>query len=424
MAHTTSRSKVSFPLIYFCLCVLFYVLAIPLLLAILSRPKYKDSIPARFFMRHFGLPFSPQYWFHACSFGEIRSLEPLIARLQQTPCKILITTITHTGFTEAKRLFESPESQVIVKYLPFECFLPLYWRRLKELKTLVVTEAEMWKMLFYVAKASGAQTMLINARISKRSLSRYKRFAWFYKDMFRLLDCVLAQSRIDKDRLESIGARSVEVFGNLKILNTPKVSKTYPKPSKLVIIGASTHKGEEKLILESFLAFKQSHPDSMLFIVPRHPERFEQVYELIVKCKQDGEKSTPSAQSVQSADGLKISRFSSTPFEQIIESDIVLVDVLGELINLYAIGDVVILGGSFVKLGGHNPLEPAFFGIKILSGEHIFNQYALFELVKNAVLIPPHSLKRTLLQLDSIKPSFIESSQENRLETLIQKIIR
>lgn len=420
MAHTT-RSKVSFPFIYFCLCVLVYVLTLPFLFIALSRSKYKDSIPSRFFMRNFGLSFSPQYWFHACSFGEIRSLEPLIAKLQQTPCKILITTITHTGFAEAKRLFESStaESQIVVKYLPFECFLPLYWRHLNELKTLVVTEAEMWKMLFYVVKASGAQTMLINARISKRSLSRYKRFTWFYKDIFSLIDCVLSQSRIDKERLESLGARSVEVFGNLKIFNIPKVNKVYPKPFKLVFIGASTHKGEEKLILESFLPSKEHHPDSILFLVPRHPERFEQVYELILKYGQD-KKNTPFVQS--NTPHLKVSRFSSAPFEQIVESDIVLVDVLGELINLYAIGDVVILGGSFVKLGGHNPLEPAFFGTKILSGEHIFNQYALFELVKNAVLIQPHLLKRTLLQLDSIKPSFIEFNQEHSLETLIQKI--
>lgn len=372
-------------------------------------------------MRNFGLSFSPQYWFHACSFGEIRSLEPLIANLQKTPCKILITTITHTGFAEAKRLFEAStiESQIIVKYLPFECFLPLYWRHLKELKTLVVTEAEMWKMLFYVAKANGAQTMLINARISKSSLSRYKRFVWFYKDIFRLIDCILSQSRIDKERLESIGARSVEVFGNLKVFNIPKVSKIYPKPSKLVFIGASTHKGEEKLILESFVSFKEHNPDSMLFLVPRHPERFEQVYELILKYGQDEKNELFARSGIYQ---LKVSRFSSAPFEHIVESDIVLVDVLGELINLYAIGDVVILGGSFVKIGGHNPVEPAFFRTKILSGEHIFNQYALFELVKNAVLIQPHLLKRTLLQLDSIEPSFIESNQKHTLETLLQKI--
>lgn len=422
MAHTF-RSKVSFPFIYFCLCVLVYLLTLPFLLVVPSRSKYKDSVPARFFMRNFGLSFSPQYWFHACSFGEIRSLEPLISKLQQTPCRILITAITHTGFVEAKRLFETSatESQIMIKYLPFECFLPLYRRHLKELKTLVVTEAEMWKMLFYVAKASGAKTMLINARISKRSFSRYKRFAWFYKDVFSLIDCILSQSRIDKERLESLGAHSVEVFGNLKVFNTPKVSKVYPKPSKLVLIGASTHKGEEKLIVESFLSFKKSHPDSILLLVPRHPERFEQVYELILRYGWNkNNDSFPQSDTPH----LKISRFSNVSFEEIIESDIVLVDVLGELINLYAIGDVVILGGSFVKLGGHNPLEPAFFGAKILSGEHIFNQYALFELVKNAVLIQPQLLKRTLLQLDSVKPSFIESNQEHTLETLLQKIVQ
>lgn len=383
-----------------------YILTLPFLLTVLFRSKYKDSIPARFFMRDFQLPFFPHYWFHACSFGEIRSLEPLIAKLGQKSCKILITTITHTGFMEAKHLFETRalQAQIVVKYLPFECFLPLWSKHLKELKTLVVTEAEMWKMLFYVAKANGAHTLLINARISKRSIARYRRFAWFYRDIFKCVDSVLSQSRIDKERLESIGARAVEVFGNLKVLNTPKVSKAYAKPDKLVVIGASTHKGEEKLILESFLRLKERTPDSILFLVPRHPERFDEVHSLTLKS------------------GLQSKRFSHTTFEQAIQADVVVVDALGELLNLYAIGDVVILGGSFVKAGGHNPLEPAFFGVKLVSGEHIFNQYALFELVKNYILIPPQALPHTLLGLDSLKASSIESNQEDRLEELLQRI--
>lgn len=399
---------------YFLSCLLLYLVALPLLLVSAFRAKHRDSIPARFspFKALKKLEQSPDFWFHACSYGEIKSLEPILKALDSKPCTILITTITHTGFNEAKRLYASKQDSslyVMVRYLPFEIFLPFWAKYCKNLQCLVVTEAELWKMLFYVAKSSNARTLLINARISQRSLANYQRFGWFYQGIFALIDEVLAQSHIDKQRLEHLGAKNVEAFGNLKILNTPTLSVSYTKPTRPVFCAASTHKGEEKLILESFQALcantqSQENPqvNPLLLIAPRHPERFKEVYEL--------------TQSF-----FQTTLFSQHKLESTAQA--IVIDTLGELNNLYAISDVVILCGSFMpNIGGHNPLEPAFFHTKLISGEHIFNQYALFEAVQDYVLIPPQSLQDTLLRWQELPQSSIKSDSSHKLNILIQKI--
>lgn len=374
------------------------------------RAKHRDSIPARFspFKALKKLEQSPHFWFHACSYGEIKSLEPILKALDSKPCTILITTITHTGFNEAKRLSANRQDSslyIMVRYLPFEIFLPFWAKSCKNLQCLVVTEAELWKMLFYVAKSSNAHTLLINARISQRSLASYQRFEWFYQGIFALIDEVLAQSNIDKQRLESLGAKNVSSFGNLKVLNTPALSATYTKPNRPVFCAASTHRGEEELILKNFqalCAIVQSQEPPLLLIAPRHPERFKEVYEL--------------TQSF-----FQTALFSQHKLES--NAQAIVIDTLGELNNLYAISDVVILCGSFMpNIGGHNPLEPAFFHTKLISGEHIFNQYALFEEVENYVLIPPQSLQDTLARWQELPQSSIKSDSTHKLTTLIQKI--
>ncbi|TLD80260.1 3-deoxy-D-manno-octulosonic acid transferase [Helicobacter sp. MIT 05-5293] len=403
-----------FPYGYYLLCVFVYLIALPFLVISSFRQKHRYSLPARFFTRDLNLTYKPHYWFHACSFGEVKSLEPIISALKKTHTTILITTITQTGYEEAKRLYETSDSkdlghqeekgQVMVKYLPFELFLPVWNRYLDELKCLIVTEAEIWKMLFFVAKAHNAHTMLINARISERSLKNYLRLKWFYRGVFKTIDSVLAQSQLDKSRLEMVGAHNVEVFGNLKVLNAPKLGKSYVKPPAFVVMGASTHKGEEKLILQAFMSLKKTTPDAILLIAPRHPERFSDVYQSLLQSS------------------LRVARFSQKGLEAIESAEVILVDVLGELVNLYAISDVVILGGAFAKVGGHNPLEPAFFHTKLISGEYIFNQRALFECVKNAYIIPPEKLEETLLNHKNLSQSSVECASDDKLHQLLEKI--
>ncbi len=327
-------------------------------------------------------------WLHACSLGEVNSLESIIERLEGHDVDLSVTT--QTGYNRAKNI-----KNCNLRYLPFEIFLP-FWTT--KHKTLVVTEAELWPLLFYVAKAKGIKTILLNARISDHSYHSYKKFSWFYRWVFAKIDKVFAQSVEDKNRLIELGARDVEILGNIKTFSQPKVSKSYLKPDKKVIILASSHEREEALILQHL----KLKTDEMLLIVPRHPERFKSVAILLREYAQDH--------------GLHFSKLSEVDD---LNSDIVLCDKMGELINLYKISDVVLLCGSFIDgIGGHNPLEPAFFAKKIISGPFVFNQKALFKKVSNIKICQVEELGR----IDFSEISNAKILQSGALETLLRYI--
>lgn len=367
--------------VYWALALLLYIVAIPLLLILSIKPKYRHSLPARFFLFNNPRPKDCDIWLHACSLGEVKSLEPLIKRLESE--RIMLTVITATGFLEAKRLFP----QCHVAFLPFEIFLP-FWVR--NVHTLVVSEAELWYMLFFTARLKGAKNLLINARISERSLPKYMRFRYFYHALFKLIDEVFAQRDEDCKRLKFLGAKSVNTMGNLKLLNQPVITKELSKPAKKLVVIASTHDGEEEIVLE---ALKTLSNDYVLALVPRHPERFLRVFEI---AKQWGKESNKS-----------VALYSSLPKLEW-TSDLLVVDAMGELINLYSIADCVILCGSFLPIGGHNPLEPAHFGCKIISGIHIFNQFALFENIEGYSLIEVSELSNTIAKINNLPRSFIK----------------
>ena len=513
---------------YRALCAIAWLLLVPLLLYLSTKPKYRRSIPARFFpflrvftprSSGFCKDFHPHFWLHACSFGEIKSLEPIIQALAQAaPTRnILLTTTTQTGFDLAQSTYIN-EPRIRVEFLPFEIFLPFYARHLKQLQALVVTEAELWLELFYTAKALGAQTLLINARISTRSYPKYRRFRFFYRVLFSCVDEVFSQTQADSTRLAELGARHIEVLGNLKLLSPIHISRTYSKPqNRLVIVAASTHKGEEELVLQAFSTlnklesskmdsacglesqggfteqaenkttaskkaaeienqpqalestfennaeksqsvaslekmdsspspsdskivelelglFKDSQgralpvrnraesaeiadsspqaespktqkmDSSLLILAPRHPERFTEVASLLAGYPFASARFTQGAQVLNDA-----------------SLDVVLLDTLGELNNCYAIADIVILGGAFIPAGGHNPLEPAFFGTKLISGRAIFNQEALFASIDGYTLCEASELESTLLAHQSLPRTSYKHTQAS-LSTLIQAI--
>lgn len=307
---------------------------------------------------------------HGCSLGEVKSFEPL---LRDCTKSVSIFTTTQTGYEQAQKICDE------VRYLPFEIFLP-FW--LRKTKLLVVTEAELWYMLFFVCKNLGAKTMLINARISDKSYKNYKKFSFFYKRIFENIDMVFAQTNTDKQRLQEFGAKNVIVNGNIKTALVQKVTKKYDKKHKRLIVLASTHENEEELILKDL----KLQENDMLVVVPRHPQRFLHVKQLANKY---AKKNT-----------LKCKFFSEVGFEI---CDILVCDTLGELINIYAISDISILCGSFVNgVGGHNPLECAYFNNVIISGEYIFNQKALYSHVENIYFCKSYEindmLKKNLLR--------------------------
>lgn len=377
-----------FKYLYYVLALFVYILAIPYLLFKSRSEKYKVAIPAKFFLKNNSPLPKDKIWFHSCSQGETTALKPILEQFDKDD--INLTVITNTGFAKAKELVSN------VRYLPFEIFLP-FW--IKKQKVLLVMEAELWYMLFLVAKNKGAKTVLINARINDRSYKSYQRFSFFYKQIFKHIDKVFAQSELDRQRLESLGANDVEVIGNLKLANLPKVTKKLIKPDGVMITAGSTHESEEELILDTW-----EKSMGKLVIVPRHPERFDSVYNLIETRYKDTD--------------IRYQRYSK---KADFESDIVLVDVMGELNNIYAISDVVILGGGFIKTaGGHNPIEPAYFGCKLISGKTIFNQKSLFECVENYKLIENDELEQILNNLSTLQSARL--GKQGDIEPILQYI--
>ncbi len=381
-----------FTLIYYALALLLYVLALPLLILLSFKSKYRESIPSRFFLKG-----NPKFeksgiWFHVCSLGEARALAPLMDELQSL--MVNITTITHTGFKEAQKY------QAEVRYLPFEIFLP-FW--IQKPKLLIVLEAEFWYLLFAVAKARGSRLVLLNARISERSFPKYLRFGWFYRKLLSYCDQIYVQSEADKNRFIALGALHVKVLGNIKLAQKIEVSRVLTKPKREIITAGSTHEGEERSILRAFISYQKDH-DAHLIVVPRHPERFEKVWqEIALTCENNN---------------LTCKRYSE---DKNLDATITLVDAMGELNNIYAISDIVILGGAFKDdVGGHNPLEPSHFGCKIITGEHFFNQRELFKYVHHVQFVTPQKIGEALHKAKNMPPSQVDEKID--LETIIQEI--
>lgn len=375
-----------FSIFYYLTLSIIYILLIPYLIFKSQNDKYKQAIPAKFFLINNSRFKENGVWFHSCSMGETKAIKPLVENYKEDAC---ISVITNTGFEEAKNINQN------VRYLPFEIFLP-FW--VNKQKVLVVMEAELWYMLFLCAKKKGAKTFLINARISDKSYKSYKRFAFFYKMIFKNIDKVFAQSEIDKVRLKELGARNIEVIGNIKLAILPKKKIDLEKPKNLLITAASTHENEEHVILN---AYKKEF--GKLVIVPRHPERFNKV-DLLIK------------------DYIKNKNFTYHKYSQKedFESDIILVDKMGILNDIYAISDVVILGGAFEKIGGHNPIEPAFFGCKLISGKNIFNQKSLFECIKNYYLIEKDEIGDYLGKIGELEKPVL--TKAGSIEPIIKEI--
>ena len=337
-------------IIYYVLVLAAFALgAFPL--AILAfKKKYRTSIPARFFLFKNPKFDVSRVHFHACSFGEVRSIAPLVSRFKDAAA---VSVVTKTGFDEAKKITQN------TRFLPFEIFLP-FW--LKPAKITVIFEAELWLGLVFWAKFKRSRVILINARISDRSYKSYLKFSFFYEYLFKFIDKIYAQSDLDKQRLERLGAKNIVVSGNIKSAFLPSPSKIYAKPKERAIVLASTHAGEEELILREL----NLSANDKLILVPRHPERFSEAGEILAK--------------FAAKNGLSFAKFSET---KNFDAQCVLVDAMGELVNIYKFSDVVVLGGSFVpNVGGHNPIEAAQFENAVISGEFIFNQKALYSAVE------------------------------------------
>ena len=369
-----------FDFFYTVLALVLFVLALPFIIILSFKQKYRHSIPSRFFLWN-NPPFGENdIWFHVCSLGEAKAIAPIVERLGHL--KIAISVTTHTGYEAASQYTAQ------VRYLPFE---PWLWFWMKTPKTVVILEAEFWYLLFAIAKLRGARVIALNARISDRSFPKYYKMRWFYQRLLERCDVIVCQSDEDRGRFIALGGHNVHVAGNIKLAQKIEATKAYLKPQGLTIVAGSTHEGEEEGIILGFIKYLQTMPTAKLIIVPRHPQRFDKVAHLVQKV----------------APTLSFSRWSQT---RSLEANIVLIDAMGELNNMYAIGDVAILGGAFAPIGGHNPLEPAHFGCKIISGKNMFLQRELFKYISHVQFVELDKIADALHNAQTLPPSSVNAT--------------
>lgn len=317
----------------------------------------------------------PHLWIHAVSVGEAKAATPLIhaVRSQYPDLEIVLTTTTPTGAECVRRQLAD---QVLHCYLPYD--LPAaVGRFLKRVRpcAAIIMETELWPNLLHGCKRLDIPVILANARLSPRSMQGYARLPGITRDMLASLNVIAAQSREDADRFVALGAdpAKVRVTGNLKfdvrlpegIRERAESLRRLLGEERPILIAASTHEGEEVILLDAFVRLLQQQPTALLLLAPRHPERFERVFDLCQRKE------------------MRVVRRSERR-DCVPETQVFLVDSMGELPLFYAAADVAFVGGSLMGAGGHNPLEPASLGVPVLTGPHVFNFQAIFALLSEA----------------------------------------
>lgn len=356
---------------------LVFTLCLPLILARLLYRAWRAPAYARRWAERFALGGDLRaggIWVHAVSVGESIAAAPMVRELlkRHPGLPITMTCMTPTGSEQIRKLFGD---QVGHAYLPYD--LPWLQRRLiRRLKPqiCIIMETELWPNLVAECKRTGVPVVLANARLSERSARGYQRVSWLVRPMFAALDWVAVQSAAEAERFLGLGVRqsAMTVTGSIKFDLKPSTAVLQGAAQwrgqwgqRPVWIAASTHAGEDEVVLQAHRLILQQHPQALLILVPRHPERFDAVARLV---QQSGLSLVRRSADSQPAPG----------------DQVYLGDSMGELMQFYACADVAFVGGSLIPGGGHNYLEPAALGLPVLSGPHRFNFAEISELLEQA----------------------------------------
>jgi len=342
---------------------------------------------------------SDSIWVHAVSVGEVLAVAPLVSELRvaNPGRRVFVSTTTHTGQKLARDRFGAES----VFYFPLDfAFAIRPWLRVVKPELIVVAETEFWPQFLHRAHAAGARIAIVNARISDRSLPRYRRVRPLLARVLRNVELFLAQSEQDAERLRAIGAPRdrIEVAGNLKFEQASGAKSGFATALREacaaqsvgpILVAGSTLAGEEDVLLAAFRQVLPQHPRALLVLAPRHPERFDDVAGLLA------------------AGGLPVVRRTSFAPSAPLAGSVLLVDSIGELGALYEVGAVAFVGGSLVPAGGHNVIEPARAAVPILVGPHTHNfrdvvaQFARAEALR---VVTPATLASTLMELLASEP--------------------
>ena len=348
---------------------LIYTLLMPaVLLRLLWRSRKAPAYGQRWserFARFDQGPAPGGIWFHTVSVGETIAAAPLIKQIQQAypDLPITITTMTPTGSDRVQAIFGNTVFHV---YVPYD--LPgLVKRFLAKVqpKLTVIMETELWPNIIHGCADHDVPVVIANARLSERSARGYGKLGSLVQNMLSQVALVAAQNQADGDRFIQLGLKGdqLEVTGSVKFdiqvdpnlrEQAQSLRSQWQAGQRPVWIAASTHEGEDEQVLDAFKQVLAEQPDTLLVLVPRHPERFDSVAML---CEESGYNiSRRSQQQAVTAD-----------------TQVMLGDTMGELMLLYATADVAFVGGSLVPTGGHNMLEPVALGVPVISGGYMFN---------------------------------------------------
>ncbi|WFF38198.1 3-deoxy-D-manno-octulosonic acid transferase [Moraxella nasibovis] len=307
-------------------------------------------------------------WCHAVSLGELNTAYPLLKILLNKGFDLWITSTTQTGFNRVPALFEKElGSRVNHSFVPVDN-LPIIQAFLTHIRPVmaIFIETELWASCLYELHRQHIPSVMVNARLTQKSYDGYAKFGKLSQSMMANLSAIIAQDRRSAERFISLGADESKLCV-VDSLKWASVSQSSPKTQALlaqihtwqlgdraVWLAASTHEGEERLMLDAHRQLLQSGKNPLLILVPRHPERFERVAELcqqmgfVMHRRSDGEQICPDTQ-------------------------VYLADSMGELLAWYAVCDVAVVAGSFVDVGGHNPIEPAMLAKPVVMGRFVKN---------------------------------------------------
>ncbi len=342
---------------------LLLALTTPLILLRLAWRARKQPAYLRNVGERFGLygpkPTGPILWLHVVSVGETRAAEPLVKALESAypHHRILLTHMTPTGRETSEQLFRD---RVLRCYLPYD-LPPCVGAFLRHFQPQLgmLMETELWPNLIQACRARDVPLYLVNARLSERSARGYGRVAGLTREALQSLRGIGAQTQADAQRFKQLGARDVVITGNLKFDRGPQTDdlelggrlRQQFGPTRPVVLAASTREGEEELVLDAVAALP---PDALIVIVPRHPQRFDEVASLLRRRGipfQRRSENRPVAAQIR----------------------VLLGDSMGELFAYYAACDVAFIGGSLLPLGGQNLLEACAVGKPVVIGPHTFN---------------------------------------------------
>ncbi len=314
-------------------------------------------------------------WLHCVSVGEAQAARPLAQAVHENYPNhaLVVSTITLTGQRVARELFSKTATKVI--YFPFDWAWTVR-RALDKINpsAVLIMETELWPRFLFECARRGVPVGLVNGRISQKSFSRYKLIPSFVKSIVNNLEIALMQTREDAERMRALGlpVDRIAVSGNMKFdvgassseeRLVEEFSKRFASIEKRpLIVAASTHAPEERIVIEAFRQLRQNGASELrLLIAPRHPERFNEVESLVA---QSGFSWTKRSAASSASDAV---------------CDIILLDSIGELRAAYSLAEIVFVGGSLAHTGGHNLLEPASAGACIITGPHTFNFAAIVE---------------------------------------------